>query len=97
MIFRFFILIITCFAALSCQNEKSTQNFNIGFQILSEDSTGIAFENKLTSTPELNILNYLYFYNGAGVCVADLTMMIYRISFLRVINLKMNCISILVT
>ncbi len=31
----------------------------------------LSFENKLESTPQLNILNYLYYYNGAGVAVAD--------------------------
>lgn len=33
--------------------------------------TGITFANNLTQTPQLNILNYLYFYNGAGVASAD--------------------------
>ncbi|MFD2099795.1 VCBS repeat-containing protein [Flagellimonas iocasae] len=33
--------------------------------------TGVNFANNLTQTPELNILNYLYFYNGAGVASAD--------------------------
>lgn len=33
--------------------------------------TGISFENKLSSTTDLNILNYIYYYNGAGVAAAD--------------------------
>ncbi|WP_243396873.1 VCBS repeat-containing protein [Flagellimonas pacifica] len=33
--------------------------------------TGITFKNELTETPELNILNYLYYYNGAGVAAGD--------------------------
>ncbi len=33
--------------------------------------TGITFANTLKQTPELNILNYLYFYNGAGVAAGD--------------------------
>ena len=33
--------------------------------------TGIHFENTLTPTAELNILNYLYYYNGAGVAAGD--------------------------
>ncbi len=33
--------------------------------------TGITFSNALKSSPELNILNYLYFYNGAGVASGD--------------------------
>ena len=33
--------------------------------------TGIFFKNELVNSPELNILNYLYFYNGSGVAAAD--------------------------
>lgn len=31
----------------------------------------LPFSNTLNSTVELNILNYLYYYNGAGVAIAD--------------------------
>lgn len=41
------------------------------FSELPASRTGIKFENRLTETPELNILNYLYYYNGAGVMSAD--------------------------
>ena len=34
-------------------------------------STGVDFVNQLSPTAELNILTYLYYYNGAGVAVAD--------------------------
>ncbi|WP_335964948.1 VCBS repeat-containing protein [Galbibacter sp. PAP.153] len=33
--------------------------------------TGIEFKNKLTNSPNLNILNYLYYYNGAGIAAGD--------------------------
>ena len=42
------------------------------FKQLPSSKTGITFTNTLQSDPELNILNYLYYYNGAGVTVADL-------------------------
>ncbi|WP_339336858.1 MULTISPECIES: VCBS repeat-containing protein [unclassified Croceitalea] len=35
------------------------------------NETGITFKNQLTSNPELNILNYLYYYNGGGVAAGD--------------------------
>jgi hypothetical protein len=41
------------------------------FRRLSSTKTGITFTNQLENAPELNILNYLYFYNGAGVIAAD--------------------------
>lgn len=42
------------------------------FELLPAEKTGISFENKLTSTAELNILKYLYFYNGGGVAAGDI-------------------------
>jgi len=41
------------------------------FEILNSDSSGIEFSNTLTETADLNILDYLYFYNGGGVAVGD--------------------------
>tara|TARA_R110002033_G_scaffold68856_1_gene120084 strand:- start:2688 stop:5936 length:3249 start_codon:yes stop_codon:yes gene_type:complete len=34
--------------------------------------TGIDFSNDLTETNDLNILDYLYFYNGGGVAIGDI-------------------------
>ncbi len=34
--------------------------------------TGIGFVNELQETEELNILDYLYFYNGGGVALGDI-------------------------
>ncbi len=42
------------------------------FILRSSDKTGVDFENRLISSPNQNILNYIYFYNGAGVTLADL-------------------------
>ena len=33
--------------------------------------SGVSFSNNVKNTPQLNILNYLYFYNGAGTAIAD--------------------------
>ncbi|MCK8521141.1 VCBS repeat-containing protein [Aquimarina sp. D1M17] len=41
------------------------------FQIKDNKDTGIQFANTLKNTPELNILTYLYYYNGAGIGVGD--------------------------
>ena len=41
------------------------------FQNLNATSSGVKNSNNITSTPELNILSYLYFYNGAGVAAED--------------------------
>lgn len=36
------------------------------------EKTGITFSNTLTETNDLNILDYLYFYNGGGVAIGDI-------------------------
>lgn len=42
------------------------------FQVVNPDYSGIHFNNKLSETIDLNIFDYMYFYNGAGVAVGDL-------------------------
>jgi enediyne biosynthesis protein E4 len=42
------------------------------FRKKSADETSIRFQNSLTETDDLNILDYLYFYNGGGVAVGDI-------------------------
>jgi len=63
-IFRYTVLLSIVFSG--CQ-----KSHNKRFEKLSPSRTGIQFSNTLTETPELNILNYLYFFNGAGVAAAD--------------------------
>ena len=57
------------FLVLSMIGCDSTPRFR--FQNTDSSITGIDFQNKIESTEKLNILNYLYFYNGAGVATAD--------------------------
>jgi hypothetical protein len=42
------------------------------FRELSPRQTGIHFANTLTETEDFNIIEYLYFYNGAGVAIGDI-------------------------
>ena len=42
------------------------------FELLRPEATGVAFVNELPETPEFNILNYLYYYNGGGVAAGDI-------------------------
>ena len=52
---------------LSCTEDSSTLFTNPTSQ-----ETGIIFKNTLVPTDDLNILDYLYFYNGGGVAVGDI-------------------------
>lgn len=42
------------------------------FKTLSSDESGITFANKLRQRIDVNILDYLYFYNGGGVAIGDI-------------------------
>ena len=42
------------------------------FEQLPASSTGIDFSNDLSSDPDMNIIEYLYYYNGGGVGIADI-------------------------
>ncbi|MDP3468078.1 MAG: VCBS repeat-containing protein [Daejeonella sp.] len=42
------------------------------FSLMDEDETGIDFRNLLQESDDMNVMNYSYFYNGAGVSVGDI-------------------------
>jgi enediyne biosynthesis protein E4 len=63
---------------LSCKhvnNSDNSLNYENGharlFDILLPERTGINFDNKLTESLTMNGLFYEYYYNGAGLAVAD--------------------------
>jgi len=60
-----FILTMICLFLASCSE-------NMRFELQAPKKTGIEFTNTLTETDELNILDYLYFYNGGGVAIGDI-------------------------
>jgi enediyne biosynthesis protein E4 len=64
---RFFT--IAAILLLTCCNSREEEKL---FTLLSETETGIGFSNDLVSSDEMNILEYLYFYNGGGVAVGDI-------------------------
>lgn len=41
------------------------------FRVIDAAKSGISFNNTVTETPERNILNYEYMYNGGGVGIGD--------------------------
>jgi len=49
-----------------------TPKEDVLFTLLTSTQTNIEFENKVESTIDFNILNYLYFYDGGGVAVGDI-------------------------
>jgi enediyne biosynthesis protein E4 len=60
-----FLITFLIFTLTACQSDDKL------FTSLSKSSTGINFRNILQESEDLNVLNYMYFYNGGGVAVGD--------------------------
>jgi hypothetical protein len=66
LLFSVFIFSLQIIFFSSCKNHQTL------FTKLSPKETGIDFVNKNIDSDSLNILDYLYYYNGAGVAVGDI-------------------------
>ncbi|TWR29439.1 VCBS repeat-containing protein [Mucilaginibacter pallidiroseus] len=65
--------LVVCIAALlcitvSCKSKKTGEGI---FKILPASESNVDFVNRSLPTDSVNILDYLYFYNGGGVATAD--------------------------
>jgi len=60
-----FVVVVTGFF-FACNTKPSTL-----FTSISESQSGIHFQNIVNDTDSLNILDYLYYYNGGGVALGD--------------------------
>jgi len=58
--------LVFCFLFSACKKQERKL-----FTKVAASTSGISFANELKDTPDLNILTYLYYYNGAGVAAAD--------------------------
>ena len=66
----FYIFILL--AVMACKMPSSdSDEIYIKLESLGSELTGINFNNKLESKPDLNIIEYLYYYNGGGVGILD--------------------------
>ena len=68
---RLSFLIIALAAILQGCKSKSDNEHPGFFKLLDPKQTGVTFANNITESDSLNILDYLYFYNGAGAASAD--------------------------
>jgi len=68
--FKYFLILLCIGVAglFSCKPQKGGEGI---FKLLPANETGVTFVNKNIVTDSVNILDYLYFYNGAGVATAD--------------------------
>ena len=68
------IVIITTLFFFGCTEKKEVaiEKAAIYFETVPSDSSGIKFSNDLQHLNDLNIIEYLYYYNGGGVAVGDI-------------------------
>lgn len=59
-------IVIVMLTFFGCSSQTDTR-----FERLAPGQTGIEFRNDVTSTRDFNIVNYMYFYDGAGVAAGD--------------------------
>jgi len=64
---RYSILFLSFALLSSCGKQEGSV-----FKTPDAKETGVSFTNTLTESDDLNILDYLYFYNGGGVAVGDI-------------------------
>lgn len=62
-----FITILLWLLIAACNQKKDVLFINATSQ-----ETGLSFSNTITETNDLNILDYIYFYNGGGVAIGDI-------------------------
>ncbi|MBK6266391.1 VCBS repeat-containing protein [Marivirga sp. S37H4] len=62
-----FFLLTGLILFTACKEDAS----EAAFSLLEADRTGLDFENKLQQTTEFSVFDYMYFFNGGGVAVAD--------------------------
>lgn len=73
-----YLFLLLPFLISSCHTNESGQKEAIDpeqfqlFRRLPSEKSKLFFENKLVENNRINILNYLYYYNGSGVAVGDI-------------------------
>ena len=66
---NYFLYVLILILFFSCN--RTGENDQILFELLSTNKTGINFENSLTYSDDFNIYKYRNFYNGGGVGLGD--------------------------
>ena len=66
------LLVASLLFMFCCNKLDKIDESSIKFRTLNPSDTGINFKNKLTYNTKVNIIEYLYYYNGGGVAVGDI-------------------------
>lgn len=68
---RYCLFIMAGFLSCTCTGPADAPLAGPSFQLLRQVDTGLDFKNTLTQSPEFNVFNYMYFYNGGGLAAGD--------------------------
>lgn len=70
-----FLLLAIYFTGTSCSRDKSEkesiEEIDYLLQSIPPENSGVNFSNNITEDVDHSIINYIYYYNGAGVAVGD--------------------------
>lgn len=66
------ILPLLCIMLLASACRPKEEERDVLFTLLSASQSGVDFTNQLTETEQFNMIEYLYFNNGAGVAAGDI-------------------------
>jgi hypothetical protein len=67
--FSHFLVLAACLlVGVGCAGQADSPAL---FQSLDPERTGVTFSNDLFPSTDLNMVNYIYYYNGGGVAVGD--------------------------
>ena len=65
-------LVLGLMLLLGCTQEDGPEAaVTAPFELLTQETTGLTFENAPKLSEELNVFNYMYFYNGGGLACGD--------------------------
>ncbi len=64
---HYYLSLFSLWVFLSCERPVKKRQF----EKVDAKFSGITFINELTDSPEINILTYLYYYNGGGIAAGD--------------------------
>tara|TARA_R110002050_G_scaffold204522_2_gene340050 strand:- start:43329 stop:46580 length:3252 start_codon:yes stop_codon:yes gene_type:complete len=67
-----FLLILSCAKKHETKNSKENTTEIAAFTNVDSSISGLDFSNDLTPNGTLNIIEYLYYYNGGGVALGDI-------------------------
>lgn len=68
---NWFVVLIAAIAFQACKKDGAQQEKAL-FEVKDSTVTGVGFVNKVIDTEQVNLMDYLYFYNGGGVSTGDI-------------------------